>query len=173
MAWGRTYDLPYVILRPTNNYGIGQYVEKLIPKTIILAYQNKKIPIYGNGKNIRDWIYVEDHCDAVSLALFKGKQGESYNISSNNEIDNLTIVKKILKIMDKTEDLIEFVEDRPGHDFRYSMNSEKISNELNWKTKLNFDEGLEKTIEWYLDNPEILNNISQTVLNPTPWKNNL
>ena len=172
-SYSVTYDSDVIITRCTNNYGPRQFAEKLIPKTIILAYQNKKIPIYGNGKNIRDWIYVEDHCDAVSLALFKGKQGESYNVSSNNEIDNFTIVKKILKIMDKTEDLIEFVEDRPGHDFRYSMNSEKISNELNWKTKLNFDEGLEKTIEWYLDNPEILNNISQTVLNPTPWKNNL
>ena len=172
-SYSITYDSDVIITRCTNNYGPRQFAEKLIPKTIILAYQNKKIPIYGSGKNIRDWIYVEDHCDAVSLALFKGKQGESYNISSNNEINNLTIVKKILKIMDKTEDLIEFVEDRPGHDFRYSMNSEKISNELNWKTKLTFDDGLEKTIKWYLDNPEILNNISQTVLNPTPWKNNL
>ena len=121
-----------------------------------MAYQNKKIPIYGNGKNIRDWIFVDDHCDAVNLALFKGKSGQSYNISANNEVDNLTIVKKILKIMDKSEDLIEFVEDRPGHDFRYSMTSKKISEELSWKIKFNFDEGLEKTINWYLNNPEIL-----------------
>ena len=106
------------------------------------------------------------------MALFNGKSGESYNISADNETDNLTIVKKILKIMDKSEDLIGFVEDRPGHDFRYSMTSKKISNELDWKINTSFDKGLEKTIEWYLNNPEILNDISQTVLDPTPWKNN-
>tara|TARA_B110000014_G_scaffold148362_1_gene103300 strand:- start:943 stop:1935 length:993 start_codon:yes stop_codon:yes gene_type:complete len=165
-----TYGSDVIITRCTNNYGPRQFTEKLIPKIIVLANQNKKIPIYGSGKNIRDWIYVDDHCDAVSLALFKGKKGESYNISANNEIDNITIVKKILDIMDKSEDLIEFVEDRPGHDFRYSMNSKKISNELNWKTKLNFNQGLEKTINWYFDNPEILNNLSTTVLDTTPWK---
>ncbi len=165
-----TYNSDVIITRCTNNYGPRQFAEKLIPKTIILANQNQKIPIYGNGKNIRDWIYVDDHCDAVSSVLLKGKQGESYNISANNEIDNITIVKKILKIMDKSEDLIEFVEDRPGHDFRYSMDSKKINNELEWKTKLNFDEGLEKTIQWYFDNPEIINNLSNTVLDSTPWK---
>jgi dTDP-glucose 4,6-dehydratase len=142
----------------------------LIPKTIILANQNKKIPIYGNGKNIRDWIYVDDHCEAVSLALFNGKSGESYNISAGNEMDNLTIVRKILDIMNKSEDLIEFVDDRPGHDFRYSMNSKKISSELGWKTKSNFNENLKTTIEWYLENPDVLNNLSSTVLDQTPWK---
>mgnify|MGYP001259903414 FL=1 len=167
-----TYGSDVIITRCTNNFGPRQFVEKLIPKIIILANQNLKIPIYGEGKNIRDWIFVDNHCDAVEMALFKGKSGESYNISADNEIDNITIVKKILKIMDKSEDLIEFVEDRPGHDFRYSMSSKKISDELNWKITTNFDEGLQKTIEWYLDNPEILNNISQTVLNPTPWKTN-
>ena len=167
-----TYGSDVLITRCTNNFGPRQFVEKLIPKIIILANQNLKIPIYGEGKNIRDWIFVDNHCDAVEMALFKGKSGESYNISADNEIDNITIVKKILKIMDKSEDLIEFVEDRPGHDFRYSMSSKKISDELNWKITTNFDEGLQKTIEWYLDNPEILNNISQTVLNPTPWKTN-
>ena len=169
-SYSATYDSDVIITRCTNNYGPRQFAEKLIPKTIILANQNKKIPIYGNGKNIRDWIYVDDHCEAVSLALFNGKRGDSYNISANNEVNNLTIVKKILAIMDKSEDLMEFVEDRPGHDFRYSMDSKKISNELNWKTKLNFDKGLEKTIQWYLDNPEIMNNISSEVLNSTPWK---
>ena len=167
-----TYGSDVLITRCTNNFGPRQFVEKLIPKIIILANQNLKIPIYGEGKNIRDWIFVDNHCDAVEMALFKGKSGQSYNISADNEIDNITIVKKILKIMDKSEDLIEFVEDRPGHDFRYSMSSKKISDELNWKITTNFDEGLQKTIEWYLDNPEILNNISQTVLNPTPWKTN-
>ena len=170
-SYSVTYGSDVIITRCTNNYGPRQFAEKLIPKTIILANQNHKIPIYGNGSNIRDWIYVDDHCDAVSLVLFNGVSGKSYNISANNEIDNLTIVKKILNIMDKSEDLIEFVEDRPGHDFRYSMDSKKITSELNWKTKLSFDKCLEKTIQWYLDNPEIVNNVSSTVLDPTPWKN--
>ncbi len=170
-SYSVTHDSDVIITRCTNNYGPRQFAEKLIPKTIILANQNKKIPIYGNGSNIRDWIYVDDHCDAVSLALFKGKEGQSYNISANNEIDNVTIVKRILGVMNKSEDLIEFVEDRPGHDFRYSMDSKKITSELGWKTKLSFDKGLEKTIQWYLDNPEIINNLSTTVLDPTPWKN--
>jgi dTDP-glucose 4,6-dehydratase len=166
-----TYDSDVVITRCTNNFGPRQFVEKLIPKIIILANKNLKIPIYGEGKNIRDWIFVDNHCDAVEMALFNGKSGESYNISADNEIDNITIVKKILEIMNKSDDLIQFVEDRPGHDFRYSMSSKKISDQLNWKITTNFDKGLEKTIEWYLGNSEILNNISQTVLNPTPWKN--
>tara|TARA_B100001179_G_C18530634_1_gene376898 strand:- start:8 stop:997 length:990 start_codon:yes stop_codon:yes gene_type:complete len=165
-----TFGSDVIITRCTNNFGPRQFVEKLIPKTIILANQNKKIPIYGNGKNIRDWIYVDDHCEAVSLALFNGKSGESYNISAGNEMDNLTIVRKILDIMNKSEDLIEFVDDRPGHDFRYSMNSKKISSELGWKTKLNFNENLKTTIEWYLENPDILNNSSSIVLDQTPWK---
>ena len=165
-----TYDSDVIITRCTNNYGPRQFPEKLIPKVIILANQNKKIPIYGNGKNIRDWIFVDDHCDAVSNVLFNGKKGESYNISANNEVDNITIVKKILAIMDKSEDLMQFVEDRPGHDFRYSLNSKKIANDLNWTTKLSFEKGLEKTIQWYMNNPEIMNNISQKILNHEPWK---
>ena len=170
-SYAVTFQSDVVITRCTNNYGPRQFLEKLIPKTIILANKNLKIPIYGEGKNVRYWIYVDDHCDAVKMALLDGRSGESYNISANNEVDNLTIVKKILKIMDKPEDLIEFGEDRPGHDFRYSMSSKKISNELGWIMKTSFEEGLEKTIQWYLDNPEILSNISQTVLDPTPWKN--
>jgi dTDP-glucose 4,6-dehydratase len=169
-SYSITYDSDVIITRSTNNYGPRQFAEKLIPKTIILANQNQKIPIYGNGSNIRDWIHVDDHCEAVSLALFNGKRGKSYNISANNEVDNLTIVKKILAIMDKSEDLIQFVEDRPGHDFRYSLDSKKISSELDWKTKLSFDKGLEQTIQWYLDNPEIINDVSTAVLDSTPWK---
>ena len=164
-----TFNSDVIITRCTNNYGPRQFAEKLVPKTIILAYHNKKIPIYGNGKNIRDWIYVDDHCDAVLSALHHGKSGESYNISANNEIDNLAIVRKILEIMDKPETLIEFVEDRPGHDLRYSLDSTKISDQLGWKIKLSFEEGLEKTVQWYLSNPELLNNVS-SVLDPTPWK---
>jgi len=166
-----TFNSDVIITRCTNNYGPRQFAEKLVPKTIILAYHNKKIPIYGNGKNIRDWIYVDDHCDAVLSALHHGKSGESYNISANNEIDNLTIVRKILEIMNKPENLIEFVEDRPGHDFRYSLDSTKISDQLGWKVKSSFEEGLEKTVQWYLDNPELLNNISSAILDSTPWKN--
>ena len=169
-SFSATYDSDVIITRCTNNYGPRQFAEKLIPKTIILANQNKKIPIYGSGSNIRDWIFVDDHCEAVSLALFNGKRGTSYNISANNEIDNLTIVKKILSIMDKTEDLIQFVEDRPGHDFRYSMSSKKISNELDWKVETSFENGLEKTIQWYLDNPDITNEISKNIFDSTPWK---
>ena len=168
----RTFDLPAIVTNCSNNYGPRQHPEKLIPKIIYNILNNKPLPVYGNGKNIRDWIHVEDHCNAIIDVLHNGKSGESYNISANNEIDNLTIVRKILSIMDRSEDLIEFVEDRPGHDFRYSMSSKKIANELKWKITTNFEKGLEKTIEWYLGNPEILNNISQTVLNPTPWKNN-
>ena len=171
-SYSITHNSDVIITRCTNNYGPHQFPEKLIPKIILLANQDKKIPIYGNGKNIRDWIHVDDHCEAVFSVLNNGKKGESYNISANNEIDNLTIVKKILEIMGKKEDLIEFVEDRPGHDFRYSMSSKKISEELDWKVNTTFEKNLEKTIRWYLDNTEILNDISQTVLDPTPWKNN-
>ena len=162
--------MPTIVTNCSNNYGPRQHPEKLIPKTIILANQNRKIPIYGKGVNVRDWIYVDDHCDAILLALLNGKPGESYNISANNEIDNLTIVKKILEIMNKPENLIEFVEDRPGHDFRYSLNSSKISEQLGWKVKTSFENGLKSTVQWYLDNPELLNNVSSTVLDPTPWK---
>ena len=168
-----TYGSDVIITRCTNNYGPRQFAEKLIPKTILLASKDMKIPIYGKGTNIRDWIYVDDHCNAVLMTLLNGKAGESYNISANNEIDNLTVVRKILEIMNKSEDLIDFVEDRPGHDFRYSMDSKKISDELGWRVKSNFDDGLRKTIQWYLDHPNILNNVSSTVLDSTPWKNQL
>jgi dTDP-glucose 4,6-dehydratase len=166
-----TYGCDCVITRCTNNYGPRQFPEKLIPKTFILANHTKEVPIYGNGKNIRDWIFVDDHCEAVYKVLLKGKSGESYNISANNEVDNLTIVKKILEILGKPEDLIKSVEDRPGHDFRYSLDSSKIRSELNWSENTNFDEGLEKTVEWYLSNPNWWKNTSQDILKPMPWKN--
>ena len=166
-----TYDCDCVITRCTNNYGSRQFPEKLIPKTLILASQNKKVPIYGEGKNIRDWIFVDDHCEAVYKVLLKGKSGESYNISANNEVDNLTIVKKILEILDKPQDLIKSVEDRPGHDFRYSLDSSKVRSELNWSENTNFDDGLKKTVDWYLSNPAWWQNISQDILKSTPWKN--
>ena len=166
----KTYECDCIITRCTNNYGPSQFPEKLIPKTLLLAKDNQKIPIYGNGENIRDWIHVDDHCNAIIDVLHKGKSGESYNISANNEIDNLTIVKKILSIMDRSEDLIEFVEDRPGHDFRYSLNSSKIRTVLNWSSNINFDEGIQKTIDWYLKNQEWWQNIKKNTFNATPWK---
>jgi len=167
----KTYDCDCIITRCTNNYGPHQFPEKLIPKTLLLANNNQKIPIYGNGKNIRDWIHVDDHCNAIIDVLHNGKSGESYNISANNEIDNLTIVKKILSLMDKSDELIEFVEDRPGHDFRYSLDSSKIRNSLNWSSKINFDNGIQNTIDWYLQNPEWWKNVEKNTFNATPWKN--
>ncbi len=166
-----TYDSDVVITRCTNNYGPRQFPEKLIPKTIILARQGKNIPIYGKGKNVRDWIHVDDHCDGVLSSLLDSKSGQTYNISGNNEVDNTTIVKMILDIMGKSEDLIEYVEDRPGHDFRYSMSSSKISKELGWKQKISFKEGIEKTVEWYLNHEELWKDLSPKILDPTPWKN--
>ena len=168
-SYNTTFDCGSIITRCTNNYGPRQHPEKLIPKIILLANQNKKIPIYGDGKNVRDWMYVDDHCDAVLEVLLNGKNSESYNISAKNEIDNLTVVRKILEIMNKSEDLIEFVEDRPGHDVRYSLNSSKIRNKLNWKEKTGFEEGIRKTVEWYLSNLNLFKNNLST-LNQTPWK---
>ena len=167
----RTYDQDCMITRCTNNYGPRQFPEKLIPKTILLAQKNQKIPVYGNGKNIRDWIYVTDHCKAILDVLLTGKSGESYNISADNEIDNLTIIKKILTIMDKPLDLIEFVKDRPGHDFRYSLDSSKIRTELNWSQKTNFEDGIENTIQWYQSNQKWWEDIAENTFNATPWKN--
>ena len=166
-----TYGSDVIITRCTNNYGPRQFPEKLIPKTIILAKQEQKIPIYGKGQNIRDWIHVDDHCNGIISLLLDGKSGQSYNISGNNEVDNTTIVKKILDIMGKSEDLVEYVEDRPGHDFRYSMSSNKISKELSWKPKISFGEGIEKTVEWYLNHEEIWKDLSPKILDSTPWKN--
>jgi len=165
-----THGCNVIITRCTNNYGPKQFPEKLIPKTIILALNDKKIPIYGTGKNIRDWIFVEDHCDAIIDVLIKGKSGESYNISAGNEIDNITIIKKILTIIGKPLENIEFVEDRPGHDFRYSMESTKIRNTLQWSQKKKFEEGLKKTIDWYLENKEWWMDLDQKILESTPWK---
>ena len=170
-AYVKTYDLDCVITRCTNNYGPRQFYEKLIPKTIFLANNNKRIPIYGEGKNIRDWIFVDDHCEAVFKVLLDGKQGQSYNISANNELDNISIVNKILEILDKPSDLIEYVTDRPGHDLRYSLDSSKIQDSLNWKPQTSFDDGLKITIDWILNQSD-RKNISNDILSSTPWKNN-
>ncbi|MEX2192364.1 MAG: dTDP-glucose 4,6-dehydratase [Nitrosarchaeum sp.] len=165
-----TFGCDAIITRCTNNYGPKQFPEKLIPKTIILALNDKKIPIYGSGKNVRDWIFVGDHCDAILNVLSKGKSGESYNISAGNEIDNITIIEKILTIIGKPLENVVFVEDRPGHDFRYSMDSTKIQNTLGWSQKINFEDGLTKTIDWYLKNKEWWKNLDQKILDSTPWK---
>jgi len=171
LAYHRTYNLDIVITRCTNNFGPYQFPEKLIPKTIIRASLGMKIPIYGSGKNIRDWIYVLDHCEALEIILEKGRAGEIYNISSGNEEDNLTLVKKILKIMGKNEDLIEFVEDRPGHDVRYSLDSSKIRRELQWKPKYTLEDALKKTVEWYLANESWWRPlINEQIIHPEPWK---
>jgi len=165
-----TFGCKAIITRCTNNFGPRQSPEKLIPKIILLANKNKKIPIFGNGKNIRDWIFVEDHCNAIIDILLKGKLGESYNISASNELDNLTIVNTILDIMKKPKKLIKFTKDRPGHDFRYSLDSSKIKKELKWKIKNNFEDGIQKTIKWYIENPELIANLSINELTKIKWK---
>ncbi|MHA7733126.1 dTDP-glucose 4,6-dehydratase [Nitrosopumilus sp. S6] len=165
-----TFGCKAIITRCTNNYGPRQSLEKLIPKIISLASKNKKIPIFGKGTNIRDWIFVDDHCNAIIKILKKGKYGESYNISASNEVDNLTIVKKILNMMDKSEKLINFTKDRPGHDFRYSLKSSKIKRELKWKPENRFQEGLEKTINWYLLNTKSWSKFSTVELSKAEWK---
>ena len=140
----------------SNNYGPYQHNEKLIPHMIKRALNNEKLPVYGNGLNIRDWLYVKDHCEALDIVLHNGKAGERYNIGGNNEIRNIDIVKIILKQLGKSEDLISFVEDRKGHDYRYAIDANKIKNEFNWKAKTDFKEGIKKTINWYLDNRDYL-----------------
>jgi len=166
----KTYNCDAIITRCTNNYGPMQSPEKLIPKTIILAERESQIPIYGTGKNVRDWIFVLDHCEAILEIYSKGKTGESYNISADNEIDNLTIVKKILDIMGKSKDLIYLTTDRPGHDFRYSLVSKKIKSKTNWKLRYDFKEGLEYTVEWYLSNKKWWKDTSDEILGPHRWK---
>ena len=165
-----TYDCDVIITRCTNNYGPRQSPEKLIPKVILLTGEKQKIPIYGTGKNIRDWIFVLDHCDAVLKILFKGKKGESYNISGKNEINNVTIIKKILKIMRGSKELMYFIKDRPGHDFRYSLNSEKIQKKLKWNPAYSFEKGLEYTIDWYIKNMKLYNDISLKEMTTVSWK---
>jgi len=147
-----TYGCDVKITRCTNNYGPRQFPEKLIPKVIINAINNKSIPVYGNGKNVRDWLYVDDHCSAIQKVIEKGKIGEMYNIAGGNEINNNSIIKLILKLMNKPTSLIKYVKDRPGHDFRYSLDSTKIEKKLGWKPKHNFENGIKETILWYLNN---------------------
>lgn len=152
LAYYRTYSLPVSISRCSNNYGPYHFPEKLIPLMIINALHDKKLPVYGTGENVRDWLYVEDHCSAIDLIIRKGRVGEVYNIGGHNEKTNLEVVKTILKELGKGEELITFVKDRPGHDRRYAIDPAKIHGELGWLPQTNFAEGIKKTIKWYLDN---------------------
>lgn len=153
-AYHNTFNLPINITRCSNNYGPYQFPEKLIPLMISNALEDKELPIYGDGKNIRDWLHVYDHCTAIDLVLHKGKSGEVYNIGGHNEKSNIEIVKLILKELNKPESLIKFVSDRLGHDRRYAIDSSKIRKDLGWKPKYDFETGIVETINWYLDNQD-------------------
>jgi len=153
-AYHRTYGLPVITVRPSNNYGPWQYPEKLIPVVILKALNNERIPVYAKGENIREWLFVSDCTEAVLEVLEKGESGDIYNIGSGEEKRNIEVVKAILAILRKPEELIEFVKDRPGHDFRYSLNTIKINNGLGWETKVRFEKGIETTVKWYVDNIE-------------------
>jgi len=167
-SYQKTFDIDVKITRCTNNYGPKQYAEKLIPRTIISALKDVSIPIHGNGSAVRQWIHVNDHCDAIISIISKWGKSSIYNISSDNETTNLILVKKILEFFDKP-DLITFVEDRPGQDKRYSINSSLIKKELKFKPKIKFEDGLKSTIEWYEQNEKWWRNISIKKINPTPW----
>ena len=163
----RTYNLKAVISNCCNNYGPYQFPEKLIPKIITNIFENKELPVYGNGKNSREWIHVEDHCEALFTLYLRGKNGESYNVGSGINLDNIKLIKNILKICKSMKikignnTKIKFVKDRPGHDFRYALDNKKIFKNLKWKAKINFKEGLKETILWYLENKNFLNKISK------------
>jgi len=159
MAYHRTYKVPVTISRCSNNYGPFHFPEKLIPLMIINALADKKLPVYGDGLNVRDWLYVEDHCAAINLILEKGKVGEVYNIGGHNERANIDVVKTILKQLGKGEDLIEYVGDRKGHDRRYAIDPTKIHNELGWLPETKFEDGIKATVQWYLDNRQWWENI--------------
>lgn len=152
LSYFRTYGLPVTISRCSNNYGPYQYPEKLIPLMIVNALNNQQLPVYGNGQNVRDWLYVEDHCRAIDLVIHKGREGEVYNIGGHNEMANINIVKLICKELGKSEDLITYVADRKGYDLRYAIDPTKIYTELGWLPETKFANGIKKTIQWYLDN---------------------
>jgi len=162
-AWHRTFDLPVLISNCSNNYGPYQFPEKLIPLMILNCLEEKPLPVYGTGENIRDWLYVEDHCDAIYTILQKGTIGETYNVGGNNEIKNIQIVEEICDVLNDIHpagsgksyhELITFVKDRPGHDFRYAIDASKLKKEIGWEPKESFNTGIQKTIEWYLKNEE-------------------
>lgn len=152
LAYGKTYGLPITISRCSNNYGPYQFPEKLIPLMTLKALKGESLPVYGDGKNVRDWLYVKDHCRAIDMILHEGTVGEVYNIGGHNERSNIEIVKLILKKLQKPIELISYVDDRLGHDLRYGIDPKKIQSELHWEPQVMFEEGIETTIQWYLDN---------------------
>ena len=169
-AFAKTYGTKCIITRCTNNFGPYQFPEKLIPKTIIRAQKDLKVPLYGDGNQIRSWIYALDHVDAIESLIMNGQHGQIYNITAWNEISNKTIVEKILTMMGKSDDLIEYVGDRPGHDKRYSIDSSKIQNEIGWNPKFDFDNALKETVSWYLENSDWWEPLAdEKTLHPQPW----
>ncbi len=150
-AYYRSFGLPVVTIRASNNYGPWQYPEKFVPVIILKALRDEKIPVYGDGTNVREWLYVTDCAEGIMAAIDRGKAGDIYNIGSKEEKQNIEVAKAILKLLGKGEELIEFVKDRPGHDFRYSLDTTKAKRELGWEAKTSFDEGLKKTVEWYME----------------------
>ena len=173
-SYHRTYGINCITTRCTNNFGPNQFPEKLIPKTIIRSIKNLKVPLYGDGMQIRSWIYVNDHVQAIENLISKGKSGQVYNITAYEEITNKTIVEKILDILEKPYSMIEYVGDRPGHDKRYSVDCTKIENQIGWRPQYNFDDALKQTVTWYLENQswwEPL--IDENTLHPQPWTINL
>ena len=158
-SYNETFGMPVNITRCSNNYGPYQFPEKLIPLMINNCKNNKKLPVYGDGMQVRDWLHVKDHCIAIDTVLHKGKSGEVYNIGGNNEKANIEIVKLIIKALGKSDNLIEYVKDRPGHDRRYAIDNTKITNELSWEPSYTFENGIRETIEWYLDNEYWMDNI--------------
>lgn len=151
-AYYETYHIPAIIIRPSNNYGPYQFPEKFIPLMITNLIKDKPIPIYGEGRNIRDWLFVEDNCRAIEMILHEGRTGEVYNVGGNSEMRNIDLARAVLKIMDKEEEMITYVKDRPGHDYRYALDSSKVQRELGWRPETDITEGLRKTIYWYLNN---------------------
>lgn len=170
LSYYQSFQMPVTISRCSNNYGPWQYPEKLIPLTISRALENKKIPVYGTGRNVRDWLYVEDHCTAIDRIVHDGRIGEVYNIGGNNERSNLELVKLILNTLDRPEDLIQFTKDRKGHDLRYAIDSTKIRTELGWEPQHDFQNGIRKTIQWYLEHQKWLEEAMDEEYRSYFWK---
>jgi dTDP-glucose 4,6-dehydratase len=171
-AYCKTYGLAALITRCTNNFGPFQFPEKFIPKTVILASQNRRVPIYGSGRQVRDWVHVQDDCEALDQVLRRGRLGETYNIGSGNQIENMHVVNQILNLLGKPKELIEHVDDRPGHDVRYCLDTSKANSELEWKPKRRFEDALRETVAWYMDHEAWWRPlVNENVLSSAPWKN--
>jgi len=171
LSYHKTYGLPVSILRCTNNFGPFQSPEKFIPKTIISVLRDRQIPLYGDGLQVRDWIYVKDFCEAISHTIDRGSPGSIYNVSAGNETQNIEIVKRILKALKKSDELVRFVEDRPGHDVRYSLNSDSMRERFGWAPRHSLDDALNLTIDWYKSNRDWWEPLlDEKIMSPTPWK---